>query len=56
MRRCWTCENPGHFKKDYKLKGVSTSKDSEVTQSIEGKSTEDEKGDVYLASTSTQMD
>lgn len=27
-----------------------------MTQSTEGKSMEDEKGDVYLASTSTQME
>ena len=27
-----------------------------MTQSTEGKSTKDEKGDVYLASTSTQME
>ena len=30
-RRCWTCRNTGHYKKDYKLKGVGTSKDLEVT-------------------------
>ena len=30
-RRCWTCGKPRHYKKYYKLKGVGTSKDSEVT-------------------------
>jgi hypothetical protein len=53
-RRCWTCGKPGHDKKDYKLKGADTSKDLVVTQSTEGKSTEEEKGDVYLDSISTQ--
>ena len=55
MRMCWTCEKTGHYKKYCKSKGAGTSKDSGVTQSTEGKSMKDEKGDVYLASTSTQM-
>ena len=55
-RRCWTCGKPKHYKKNRKLKGIGTSKDLEVTQSTEGKSMEDEKGNVYLASTSTQME
>ena len=53
-RRCWTCEKIEHYKKDYKSKRVNTSKDFEEIQSTEGKSTQDEKGDVYLESTSTQ--
>ena len=55
MRRCRTCVNPGRYKKDCKSKGVGTSKDSEVTQSIESTSTQEEKGDLYLASMSTQL-
>ena len=51
MIRCWMCGNPRHYKKDCKSKGVSTNKDSDMTLSIEG-----EKGDVYLASTSTQIE
>ena len=52
MRRC-SCRKPRHYKKECKLKGVGTSKDSKMAQSIEGKLMEDEKGDVYLASIST---
>ena len=56
MRRCWTCRNPRHYKKYFKSKGVVTNKDLEVTQSTKGKSMEDEKGDVYLASMSTKIE
>ena len=56
MRGCWTCGKNGHYKKYCKSNGFGTSKDSKVTHSTEGKSMEDEKGDVYLASTSTQME
>jgi hypothetical protein len=54
MRRHWKCGNLGHYKKYYKSKGVGANKDLDLTQSTENKSTKEEKGDVYLASTSTQ--
>lgn len=50
MWKSWT------YKKYCKSKGVGTSKDSEETQSTKSKSTQDEKGDVYLASTSTKSE
>ena len=55
-RRFWTCVNPRKYKKKCKSKGVSTSKDYKETQSTERKLTQDEKGDVYLASRSTQLE
>jgi hypothetical protein len=48
------CSKPRKYKKDYKSKGVGTSKDLDMTQLTEGKSTEGKKGDVYLALRSTQ--
>ena len=56
MRRCWECRNIGHYKRDCKLKGVKTNKGSEEIQSIEIKVIQEEKGDVYLASMSTQLE
>lgn len=47
-------KHPGQYKKDCMSKGLGTNKDSVVTQSIKSKPTKEEKGDVYLASTSTQ--
>ena len=38
------------------MKGVETNKDFEETQSPESKSTQEEKGDVYFASMSTQSE
>ena len=54
MRRCWACGNPRYYKRECKSRAVITSKDSKETKSTESKSTRDEKGDVYVASTSTQ--
>lgn len=47
------CGNTSHYKKDYKSKVVGTSKYFDMTQLTEGKLIE---GDVYLASTSMQME
>lgn len=52
-RRCWQYGNPGHCKKDCKSKGVDKNKESKEIQSTERKLTQEEKGDVHLASTST---
>ena len=55
-RRCWTCRNPRHYKNDCTSKEVGTCKDSDMTWAIKNKVTEGEKGDVYLALMSTQME
>ena len=55
MRRFWECQNPRHYKKDCNLIGVGINKYSEEIQLTESKLTQEEKGDVYLASMSTQL-
>ena len=56
MRRCWECRNLGCYKRDCKSKRVGASKDYEERQSIKSKLIQEEKGDVYLASKSTQSE
>jgi hypothetical protein len=56
MRRCWKCGKFGHYKKDYKLKVIEVSTGSDGKNSTERKTTPDQGGDVYLASTTTQSD
>lgn len=54
MRRCWKCGKVKNYKRYYKWKGVKKSKGTEETQSIEGRDSKQEKGDMYLSPTSTK--
>jgi hypothetical protein len=56
LRKCWKCGKTGHYKKDYKSKKVEKPKGSDSTSSTEVKTSTEEGGDVYLASTSTHED
>ena len=53
---CWKCGKPGHFKRNYREKSVERGKGLEDTSSTEKKSSTEEGGDVYFASTSTQSE
>ena len=53
---CWKCGKPFHFKKNCKSKSVEKRKGPEDNLSIEKKSSTKEGGDVYLDSTSTQLE
>ena len=55
-RRCWECGKTRQYKRDCKSKGVETNKDSKEIQLTGIKLTQEEKGDVYLSSTSTQLE
>eukprot|EP00253_Pinus_taeda_P011480 PITA_11480 len=46
----------GHYKRDYKSKAPDKGKGSDDAPSVEAKTTLDEGGDVYLASSSTHVD
>lgn len=37
IKTCWECRNPGHYKRDCKLKGFKTCKYSEEIQSTKSK-------------------
>ena len=52
----WKCRKEGHYKKDCKSKAPEKGKGSNDAPSIEVKTTLDEGGDVYLASSSTHVD
>eukprot|EP00253_Pinus_taeda_P015564 PITA_15564 len=53
---CWKCGKEGHYKRDFKLKAPDKGKGSDDAPSAEAKTTLDEGGDVYLASSSTHVD
>eukprot|EP00253_Pinus_taeda_P029979 PITA_29979 len=52
---CWKCRKEGHYKRDCKSKAPDKGKGSEDAPSAEVKTTSDEGGDVYLASSSTHV-
>ena len=56
LRKCWKCGKTRHYKKDCKSKKVDKPKGSDSTSSTEVKTSTEEGGDVYLASTSTHAD
>ena len=49
---CWKCGKEGHHKKDSRSKAPEKGKGSDDAPSAEAKTTLDEGGDVYLASSS----
>ena len=53
---CWKCRKEGHYKRDYKSTSPDKGKRSNDAPSTEVKTTLDESGDVYLASSSTHVD
>eukprot|EP00253_Pinus_taeda_P018724 PITA_18724 len=53
---CWKCGKEGKFKRDCKSKAPDKGKGSDDGPSTEAKTTSDEGGDVYLASSSTHVD
>eukprot|EP00253_Pinus_taeda_P025343 PITA_25343 len=53
---CWKCGKDGHYKRDYKSKALDKGKGSHGASSVEAKTTSNEGGDVYLASSVTHVD
>eukprot|EP00253_Pinus_taeda_P013028 PITA_13028 len=53
---CWKCGKEGHFKRECKSKAPDKGKGFDDAPSAEAKTTSDEGGDVYLASSSTHVD
>jgi hypothetical protein len=56
LRKCEKCGKTWHYKKDCKSKKVEKPKGSDSAFSIEAKTSTEEGGDVYLASTSTHAE
>jgi hypothetical protein len=56
LRKCWKCGKIEHYKKYCKSKKVEKPKGSDSTSSTEVKTSTEEGGDVYLASTSTHAE
>jgi hypothetical protein len=56
LRKCWKCGKRRHYKKDCKSKKVEKPKGYYSTSSTEDKTSTEEGGDVYLASTGTHED
>eukprot|EP00253_Pinus_taeda_P029912 PITA_29912 len=52
----WKCGKEGHFRRDCKSKAPDKGKGFDDAPSVEAKTTLDEGGDVYLASSSTHVD
>eukprot|EP00253_Pinus_taeda_P026369 PITA_26369 len=52
---CWKCGKEWHFRRDFKSKSLDKGKGSDDAPSAEAKTTSDEGGDVYLASSSTHV-
>eukprot|EP00253_Pinus_taeda_P017108 PITA_17108 len=53
---CWKYGKEGHFRRECKSKAPNKGKGSNDAPSAEAKTTSDEGGDVYLASSSTHVD
>jgi hypothetical protein len=56
VKVCWRCGKEGNYKKQCRSKSVERGKGSDDAPSIEEKTSTDEGGDVYLASSSTHVD
>jgi hypothetical protein len=56
VKVCWRCGKEGHYKKQCRSKSVERGKGSDDAPSTEEKTSTDEGGDVYLASSSTHAD
>jgi len=50
---CWIYRKEGHFKRDCRSKAFEKGKGSDDAPSVKAKTTSNEGGDVYLASSSS---